>query len=200
MSIQIPRRAEREYLATLGIAAVYVASLPVGMAFVGISRDLHQSLISLQRRWFSAEIAFALWVKDRAAAEMIRRQVNATMLPSNSVLRLQSAIEAAAETLNVPTTPHAIVMERVAAVVQQVEAKIEQAHRNGELIWFNRAFRQWRLEARSRGRVMTYKEARARLRRAVIERGLSEQTISELLPAVFPGLERSPKIKFWIDG
>jgi hypothetical protein len=193
--VQIPRGAEREYLAILGIAAIYVATLPSGSSFVSVSRDLHQSLIALQRRWNGAEIVFSLWVKDRAAAEAIRREVNAIWPASTSAPTLRYAIEATAEQLNVPVTDHRVVMSRVCAVVDMVEAKIERANRNGELAWFNAAFRQWRLEARAHGRVMTYSEARARLRRAVIERGLADVTFSDcLLPAVFPHLKNSPRL------
>jgi hypothetical protein len=93
--------------------------------------------------------------------------------------------------LKIPVTDHDVVMTRVAATVRLVEHKIEQANKRGELQWFNSAYREWRLHAESLGRVMTYGEARARLRRAVITQGLSSQTFRELLPMVFLALPRS---------
>jgi hypothetical protein len=195
--LQIPRGAEREYLTILGVAAIYGVELPIGSGFLGVSRDLNLSLHSLRRRWCGAEIGFCFWVKDRSTAETIRHLANAMMQSGASVAAMRDAIGHAAERCGVILTEHDVVMLRVSAVVRMVEAKIDEASQNGELQWFNRAFRQWRLEARSCGRVMTYSEARARLRRAVIKYGLSELTFSEwLLAAVFPGLKSSPTLNF----
>jgi hypothetical protein len=186
--LQIPRSAEREYLAVLGITAIYGAELPIGPGFLGVSRDLNLSLQSLRRRWCGAEITFGVWVRDRNAAQVLRRQASAILPAGASTSAMRSAIDETALRLGVAVTEHEVVMQRVAAVVEQVERKIEEASQNGELQWFNRAFRQWRLQARSYGRAMTYGEARARLRRAMVEQGLSQQTFGELLPTIFPKL------------
>jgi hypothetical protein len=198
--LQIPRSAEREYLAVLGIAAIYGVRLPIGAPFLGVTRDLNLSLQSLRRRWCGAEIAFSLWVKDRSTANNIRRLANETIQPGVSLPALRDAINDAAAICDVVLTEHEIVMQRVSAVVSMIEQRIDEAQQNGELQWFNSAFRQWRLQARSVGRVMTYSEARARLRRAVIAQGLSSYTFSELRPAVFPTLPDAANIKFSVDG
>jgi hypothetical protein len=89
--------------------------------------------------------------------------------------------------LDIPVTGHPVVMYRVGRIVGQVEQRIEQANRHGDLAWFNTAFRQWRLRARSIGRGMSYAEARARLRRAMLG-GEPELGTAELVAAVFPAL------------
>jgi hypothetical protein len=188
MTLQIPRGAEREYLNVLGIAAIYGVKLPIGAGFLGVSRDLNLSLQSLQRRWCGAEIAFALWMRDRPTADAIRRVANATMPPGASMAVMCEAVNDAAAAYHIVLTEHDIVMTRVSTAVRMIEHQIEQASQNGELQWFNAAFREWRLRARSCGRVMTYSEARARLRRAVMVQGLSPYTFGELLPAIFPKL------------
>ena len=43
MALQPPRGAEREYIAVSNIVAIFVAALPAGPAYVGISRDLLQA-------------------------------------------------------------------------------------------------------------------------------------------------------------
>jgi hypothetical protein len=71
----MPRGADREYLTILGIVAIYVASLPTGATIVSVTRDLHRSLQHVRRCCCGAEINFALWVKDRSAADAIVREV-----------------------------------------------------------------------------------------------------------------------------
>ncbi len=56
MVLQLPRAAEREYLAIYGIAAVYVAAVPSGHALVGCSRDLLHSLLALRRKYSGTHI------------------------------------------------------------------------------------------------------------------------------------------------
>jgi hypothetical protein len=186
-SVQIPRGPEREYLAILGVAAIYGVELPIGASFIGVSRDLNLSMQSLKRRFPGAEIVFCRWVKDRSTAEALRREAS-TMLPSDaSTVVIRFAIENAAEQLAIVLTGHDVVMQRVRTTVAEIEDAIEHASQNGELQWFHSAFREWRLQARSVGRVMTYSEARARLRRAVLCSKLHAVDIA-LAPTIFPTL------------
>jgi hypothetical protein len=185
--LQIPHGAEREYLMILGIAAIYGVSVPVGGGFIGVSRDLNLSWQSLKRRFPGADIVFCRWVKDRSTAEVLRREAS-TMLPTGaSTVVMRFAIENAAEQLGIVLTEHEVVMQRVRTTVAEIEHAIEHASRNGELQWFNSAFRAWRLQAKSVGRVMTYSEARARLRRAVLCSKL-HTVDAALAPAIFPTL------------
>jgi hypothetical protein len=181
--MKFPRGAEREYLQILGIAAIYVAELPSGCV-VGVSRDLDRTLGHLQRISRGAEIGFAVWVRNKLAAERIRRNVGHH---DEDIRQLAMRVKIEADMLDIPITDHDVVMARVATVVELVERKIEEANRSGDLAWFNTAFRKWRLRARPLGRGMAYGEARARLRRAVFQNG-AHRVSSELLPDVFPKL------------
>jgi len=103
---------------------------------------------------------------------------------------LQARIEIAGDRMNLALTDHETIMTRVRMAVEYVESKIAEAQAAGELRWFNRAFREWRLEANARGRTMSYAEARARLRRAIYRQILfSEFCGIASMAAVFPTLD-----------
>ena len=184
VTMKFPRGAEREYLTILGIVAIYVATMPTGACIVGSTGDVHRSLQHIRRCSSGAEINFALWVKDRRAADAIVREVNSPGHRAETSADLVQQIRMVAEALNIPVTEHDVVMARVSAAVELIERKIAEASRSGELKWFNEAYRTWRM---SRGRAMTYRAARARLRKAVMQSGLSADgaMTRELLPAIF---------------
>jgi hypothetical protein len=193
MAFILPRGAEREYLTVYGVVAVYVVELLTGETMVGTSRDLLQSLLSIRRRYEGAAIVSAHWVKDADEAQLICREI---VRDSEGVLMnartVRARIETAAARINVALTDHGAIMERVRAAVEYVEGKIAEAQASGELRWFNRAFRAWRLEAKQHGRTMSYAEARARLRRAIYRKILFGE-VCEIapLPNVFPPLEET---------
>lgn len=186
-ALKMPRGAEREYLNVLGVASIYIAKLPSELCFLGVSRDLHLSDLSLQRRFPGSEIGCALWTRDRERADLVRRRVHAELLPTSDISVLREAIIRAAVKLNIGLTEHETVMTRVGFLVQTIDRRLDEASRNGGLTWFNKAYRKWRLEAKQQGRVMTYSEARARLRRGVMVRMVKHS--SDLLPSIFPTLE-----------
>jgi hypothetical protein len=171
----------------LGVASIYIAKLPSELCFLGVSRDLHLSDLSLQRRFPGSEIGCALWTRDRERADLVRRRVHAELLPTSDISVLREAIIRAAVKLNIGLTEHETVMTRVGFLVQTIDRRLDEASRNGGLTWFNKAYRKWRLEAKQQGRVMTYSEARARLRRGVMVRMVKHS--SDLLPSIFPTLE-----------
>ena len=190
MAFILPRGAEREYLTAYGVVAIYVAKMPTGNAMAGTSRDLLQSLISIRRRHTGAAVVAAYWAKDADDAELVRAEA---LQASDGVLMtaraLQARIDLAAARANVLLTDHATIMERVSAAVAYVEGKIAEAQAAGELRWFNQAYRAWRLEAKAQGRVMTYAEARARLRRAIYRQILfGEAGEIAVMPKLFPSL------------
>jgi hypothetical protein len=178
MSVAIPRGAEREYLIMIGVAAIYVAKLS-NSSMLGVTRDLNLSRLELQRRHVGAEITDVCWVRDRDRADAVRYQVHAQMMPCS-----HPSIVSAAAQLGIGITDHAKVMARVASVARLVEQRIDEASSKGDLGWFNAAFREWRMEAKAAGRVMTYREARARLRRVMMQ-GLV-QLNADVLPEIFP--------------
>jgi hypothetical protein len=175
--MQIPRHAERQYIALLGIAAVYIASLPDGRRTVCVSTDLLRSR-SYWRREGNGEIEFVVWVKDRISACSIRRLANRQSGDPRQQIR------AAARALNIPVTEHAVVMDRVCTAIRTVDQRINAAHHCGELKWFNQAFRDWRLN----GHNLKYRHARSRLRDVVIKKIVArdcEEMQRALLPEIF---------------
>src|SRR6516164_6521283 len=191
MAFILPRGAEREYLTVYGVVAVYVVELPTGKTMLGTSRDLLQSLQAIRRRHIGAAIVAAYWAKDLVEAQRICQEA---MRDSEGVLMnartVQARIESAGDRMNVALTDHDLIMQRVRMAVEYVEGKIAEAQAAGELHWFNRAFREWRLKANARGRTMSYAEARARLRRAIYRQILfSEFCGIASMAAVFPTLD-----------
>jgi hypothetical protein len=193
MALRLPRAAEREFIAAANIQAVYVAALPSGPSFVSTSRDLLHLLIALRRRWNGIRIISAHWVEGKTEARLICREVNASLPRGASGLLVANAkaaqrcIENVAARMNVTLTDHADVLHRASAAVAFVENHIREAEANGELRWFNQAYRTWRLAAKAEGRTMTYSEARARLRRRMFREALSSEFV-EVSKSVFPPL------------
>jgi hypothetical protein len=196
IAFEIPHGAEREYLITFGVAAVYVGTTPVGEpCIVGASRDLNLSLRAMRRNWPSSEISCAYWVKDRDTAEAIAAEVNGALAHDQQgrlavrgeIARRQ--IETVAFDWKIPLTGHDAAMARVKSSVRRVQEMIEAANKSGELAWFNAAYRAWRLDAKNSGAGMTYTEARARLRKAVTKRLITLNVLDcseAVLPEIFP--------------
>jgi hypothetical protein len=134
---------------------------------IGVSRDLYQSLIAVRRHHKYAAIVGAYWVKGELDAGLICSQVLAGDCSKPTAAMAANRIEAAAERLNIAITDHRTLLTRVREVVEYVDSKLAEAQEAGQLRFFNRAYRQWRLEAKAHGRSMTYAEARARLRRSL---------------------------------
>ena len=196
IAFEIPHGAEREYLITFGVAAVYIGTSPVGVpSIVGASRDLNLTLRAMQRKWPGSEIAWAFWVKDRDTAEAVAAEINGA-LPHDQegllavrgeIARLQ--IEATASGWNIPLTTHDAAMARVKSSVRRVREMIDAANASGELAWFNAAYRAWRLDAKKVGTGMSYAEARARLRKAVTKRLITSNVLDcseTMLAEIFP--------------
>lgn len=194
MALKLPRGAEREFIAASDIVAIYVVALPSGPSRVGISRDLLHTLLAIRQRWPGALIPCAYWTKDKTEARLICREVYASLARGSEGLLVASAktaqrrIENIAAHVGIQITEHAVVLQRARAAVGYVEQQIEHAQATGELSWFNRAFREWRLLAKEQGRSMCYAEARARLRRAMFRQILAAE--SQQFPIkLFPDLQ-----------
>jgi hypothetical protein len=202
MALQLPRGAEREYIATSGIVAVYVAALPAGSAYVGISRDLLHTLRALRHRWPALQITAAGWVQAKSDARLICREVNSRLAQGQQGLLIANAktaqrkVENVAAHMGIALTDHDTVLIRARAAVAHIERQIAQAQATGELQWFNRAYRSWRLQAKQYGRSMSYAEARARLRQKLFRQLLSNEVQNEP-KSLFPPL---PGIDFLVSG
>lgn len=181
MVLKLPRKAEREYIAASNIYAVYVAAMPSEAALVGYSRDLLHSLLTLRRSFRGLQITSAHWVKDKTEARLICREVNSSLARGAEGLLVASAkaaqrrIENVAAHMGIPITEHEVVLLRARSAVAFIEERIAQAQASGELSWFNSTYRAWRLEAKQQGRVMSYAEARARLRQNIFRQILTNE-------------------------
>lgn len=199
IEFDIPRGAERSYFILFGVAAVYIATAPRGEpSLVAVSRDLGKSLTALQRRWPDMEITCAYWVRQRALAQAIATEVN-RVLPHLDAARVAVRGEDAARLLvkiavdqGISLTSHNAAMARVRDAVAEIEQRISEANRRGDLAWFNTAYREFRQRARGTGIGMSYHTARARLRNEAIKQlivlGVNELT-TDLSARIFP---RSP--------
>ena len=103
-------------------------------------------------------------------------------------------ITAAAADMKLHLTKHDDIIQRVESAVAHVEKTLKQAQRSGELQWFNQAFRDFRLLARTFGHPpMSYGQACARLRRVIVQRALAGEPADSgvsISPLVFPELSR----------
>jgi hypothetical protein len=198
--LKLPRQGEREFIAAYGIVAVYVAALPHGTSLVGFSRDLLHSLLTLRRQWAGLHIASAAWVKDRSEARLIATEVNASLMHDGERRPLladakatQRHVENVAAHMGIALTDHDTVLMRARTAVAYIEEQIAQAQAQGELSWFNSAYRAWRLEAKRHGRGMSYAEAKARLRKKIFRQVLTNegQIGSERIFPPLPGIDFS---------
>lgn len=193
MALHLPKAAEREYIATSGICAVYVAALPAGPAYVGISRDLLHTLRALRHRWPALLITAAFWMQAKSDARLICREVNRCLAQGQQGLLVANAktaqrkVENVAAHMGIVLTDHETVLTRARTAVAYIEQQIEQAQAAGQLHEFNRAYRSWRLQAKQFGRTMSYAEARARLRQKLFRQLLTNDGQNEPAP-LFPPL------------
>jgi hypothetical protein len=179
--VQIPRGPVREYLIAFG------------------TRDLERTRLAIRRSWhWAVDITLVCWMKDRESAKRIARAVNADLehhiLPGRLAVtaeRAGRAIRAEAEVQGIMLTDHDAAMARVHASVDRVAAMLDEAQANGGLKWFNRGYREWREAARAKGLGMSYAEAKARLRRALVVRAakggemeLAPSLLAEIVPPI----------------
>ena len=183
MTLRFPKKIEREYIAISGITAIFIASRPKAAPIIRCSRDLMTSERSIRQRCPGARIECAYWVDDESEAQLIVDEVNAEK-PVNVPAALRQ-IDSVAAHMNVILTEHDIVLARAKAAVRHIRDKIAAAQAKGELRWFNKMFRQWRLNAKPFGRSMTYAQARARLRRNMFHAVIGRD---DNPPEVFPAL------------
>jgi hypothetical protein len=186
MPFLLPKGAAREYLTANDIVAIYVVEIPEEAVMVGVSRDLYQTLIAVRRHHKYAAIVAAYWLKGEADAQLICDAALDGEASKVTPAMMANRIEAAAESLNIAVTDHQTILLKVRAAVQYVEERLAEAQEAGQLRFFNRAYRQWRLEAKAHGRSMTYAEARARLRYSLY-RQIAQ---GEAIDIGFPAIER----------
>jgi hypothetical protein len=191
--IEIPTHGDREYLRVFGVVAVYIAASPSNVpCLIGYTRDLGRTLESIRTRWhWSIGYTHAWWVRDQAIAARLIDCINAFVpLDAKGLISVEADtiaahIERTASSAEVVLTSHSDAMARVHAAVDRVDAVIAAANNSGELRWFNRAYRSWRLgEGEAVAAAVSYGRARALLRDAVVRRIAR----GDLCPVVGPDL------------
>jgi hypothetical protein len=121
-----------------------------------------------------------------------------TLLPKDSFGRLLASTErtrdkvlSVAASQGVKLTEHATVMKRVGPAVGRVNDALRLANGRGELAWYNRAYRLYRLQKAERGGpILSYQKARVRLRCAMLRRLVLVHRLEygpEMLEEVFAG-------------
>lgn len=173
--IEYPRKAERVYLGSLEIAAVYVGTYAgEHMAIVGTSRDLARSAALQQEGLPTFQIVAAWWVEDRQIAEAIVKAVEPELRfvdPGPHVSDAEHAvtlIQDEARKQRVHLTDHATALKRVKLAAAQIKATVEAFNKTGELKWFNEAYR----DHRASGGRLTYAAAKALFHRALVKRAV----------------------------
>ena len=162
-------RAVRDYLASFGLGCILVR--PDGE--VQVARSLAHT----------SSAAACWWTRDRATAHQVVRAIGAHVPPS-----LEAAVaelKAAAARCDVVLSEHSVVIARAQTALDQLDRKLETARSAGDLQWFNRAYKQYRLDAQGRGQgFMPYGTAMARLRKLLAAAAAGAQ-VSDLAAAVF---------------
>ena len=183
--LELPHAAARDYLRVFGVAAIYVAVLPDDECCrVGMSRDLARTQGFIR----SFVIDQVFWVRDAQTARAVMRKARPALSMSGGLAYVPGEIagekiEAAAGWLGVRLTEHQAALGRVYRALARVDEVLVQAHMQGSLGWFNRAYRAYRLA--STGRTMLYGEAKVRLRNAVVRRIMAGETLADLQSEVF---------------
>jgi hypothetical protein len=150
-------RAVRDYIAAFELAAV--ARYRDGR--VGVTRDPSRAVA-------------AWWCQ----ADQAGRLIKATQAGED--------IAIVARRLDMVVTEHAIVAERAAAAVKKIDAGMAWAQRTGVLMQFNAEYKRRRLAAASQGKgFMSYSEATARLRQAIVRSAISGCGLTKAIAGVF---------------
>lgn len=180
-----PRDSERDFIAFIGITAVFIGVVD-GCCLVRASRDLEASERELRKLWPGVKIVAAWWVETRDGAELIARRLKRRVpAVEGNPVTVQASIEAEAARAGLRLTAHASVIKRVSEAARRVDRALSAANAAGELAWFNRAYRDYRLRG---GRRMSYSGAKARLRRAMVRRLTLVERVeygSDMLSEVF---------------
>jgi hypothetical protein len=166
--IEPPSRAVRDYLAGFGLGCILVRPT---------------SEIQVASNWGRAPIAAVLWVRDQKTAWQVVRAIGEAR-PS-SVEAAITEIRAAAARVDVVLSEHSVVVARAQAAIDQLGSKLSTANANGDLKFFNRAYRQYRLGCLQRGEgAMPYGTAMARLRK-LLAGAAAGAPVSDVVRRVF---------------
>jgi hypothetical protein len=181
VSLALPSRAERTYLANFEIAAVAVFAAAAGSPVaIAATADLEVALAAARRAWPREDpptLVAALWAHNLRAAQQVSNLALASDLHGVGKVAGRLAIdvpmalavlERVAARLDIKLVSHATVLERARLASQTLGAKLDAAQAAGGLKQFNREYRHRRQIAQAQGhRFISYATARTRLERAL---------------------------------
>ena len=181
--IELPTEPVRNYLAAFGAAAIYAATCNGRPTVVAAAHDPVRSIAAIENRFGRRfEPSCVVWLPERAQAERVVQRVRRELPAIDRQLLDASADEAErsirAALRGVMFAENATVMERAKRNAQRLDLALMRAQARGDLKFFTRAYRAYRLQAQSRGdHVLSYAQARNRLQRVLVEM-LSEHRVS----------------------
>ena len=121
-----------------------------------------------------AGASLAWWCKSDAAAKLADAAWRNADVPT------------AAHRCGIAITPHSVVLKRVTARTERINAAIAQAKADGLLQRFHQEYKQRRLEAKARGaQFMNFGEAERRLRKLIADSIADGGTIPQSFTEVF---------------
>jgi hypothetical protein len=172
------QRKIADYLSASGVFAVCVVRDPDGVIGFELSNDIGS--------WEGAVIA-ALWTTDKTAATVVLTSATATVDAVPSEHAAVDAIVCSAERHSLRLFPHESVIKRAANAVARLDARMDATASRGGLKAFHAEYRRRRLDARKQGkRFMSFAMANRRLRRAIVNRLLHDDTATgDIITEVF---------------
>lgn len=186
MTIAMPDHHARDYLRAFGVAAIYVASEPAWRpTLVGVTRDVRATSEQVHRAGFNLIAIY--WLGERKLGERIIR----VLAFDNGIIDATAdyvctLIERTASKCKITLTPHDRTLARVEHATKHLNDSMNSANKRGDLQWFNRAYRQHRIEHPNE--TVGYQQARSRLRHVMVERIASDAPLmvrTELLGELF---------------
>jgi hypothetical protein len=155
--------------------SVYARSTSPSTSSIGIASSAGLSRMPAAAAW---------WARDRRTAQAVvsaigqRRPVDLEHA-TNEIL-------AAAKRTEVALSCHSAAMARAQSAVSRLNGKLAAAQQTGDLSFFDRAYKAYRLDCRARGdRPMGYNTALAKLRELLAGAAAGAPT-ADMLKQVFP--------------
>ena len=178
LSLALPDSNARVYLAAFKVAAIYVACVDgnTETVAVGAARDVSRALSQLtlinkaEAKPAHAVLCAVWWCNGyRTAKRVVNAVHKLTDGESQSPEHMMRLVREAATMKSIALTEHEPMMARLHAMMSRFDAQLEAAKALGHLNFFNRTYRQRRLDAAGRGeRFPTYAQALRRLRRFLL--------------------------------
>jgi hypothetical protein len=174
MAIDLPSRSELDYTIAFDVAAIYVAC-PADADQPCLIACARHATRSAAHHPKTPRIVFIAWtygiVEAQATVDRVRSNFsNGSPLQARTSGDMIKLIRQAANKIGVQLTDHDHAMVRVRKNIAEFSKLLAKAEGEGDLRFFNAAYRSYRLAESAQGRkTISYPEARRRLTRALLE-------------------------------